>query len=62
METTQKHSTRRGEIKNARQSSSSGLIIREKEKVNLATMWLSHPFHQTRCSHDRLLPLDLTNE
>ena len=40
METTLKHSSR-GEIENARQSSSIGLIIRQKEPTNLET-----PFDQ----------------
>jgi hypothetical protein len=40
MEDTQKHYTR-GEINNARQSSSKGLIIRQKEPKNLET-----PFDQ----------------
>ena len=43
MENTQKHYTE-GEIKKARQSSSMGLIIRQKEPTNLET-----PFDQLDC-------------
>jgi hypothetical protein len=31
-------------------------------KMNFAATWISYPFHQSRCRHDALSPVDLTDQ